>query len=278
MKKIPFFKMNGSGNDFIIINNRENVVENTVDISIEEFVRRVCKRRESIGADGLILIEKDDDCDFRWRFFNSDGSEVEMCGNGSRCAARFAFLNGIASLSMKFSTLAGVIEAEITGVNTVKVKLTNPKDYESEIKLEGIDMPASFINTGVPHVVYFVDNIDIVNVKELGAKTRYHEYFGDEGTNVNFAEVVDESTIKIRTYERGVEDETLACGTGSTAAAVTAVLEGRCESPVDVVTKSGKILKVYVYKDGDDGVDRVYLEGDALLTYIGTMIDEAWNY
>ncbi len=277
MKKIPFFKMNGSGNDFIVINNRENVVENTVDMSIEEFVRRVCKRRESIGADGLILIEKDNDYDFRWRFFNSDGSEVEMCGNGSRCAARFAFLNGIASLSMKFSTLAGVIEAEITGVNTVKVKLTNPKDYESKIKLEGIDMPASFINTGVPHVVYFVDNIDIVNVKELGAKTRYHDYFGDEGTNVNFAEVVDENTIKIRTYERGVEDETLACGTGSTAAAVIAVLEGKCESPVDVVTRSGKILKVYVYKN-KDSVEKVYLEGDALLSYIGTMIDEAWNY
>ncbi len=277
MKKIPFFKMNGSGNDFIVINNRENVVENTVDISIEEFVRRVCKRRESIGADGLILIEKDNDYDFRWRFFNNDGSEVEMCGNGSRCAARFAFLNGIASLSMKFSTLAGVIEAEITGVNTVKVKLTNPKDYKSKIKLEGIDMPASFINTGVPHVVYFVDNIDIVNVKELGAKTRYHDYFEDEGTNVNFVEVVDKKTVKIRTYERGVEDETLACGTGSTAAAVIAVLEGKCESPVDVVTRSGKILKVYVYKN-KDSVEKVYLEGDALLSYIGTMIDEAWNY
>ncbi len=277
MKKIPFFKMNGSGNDFIVINNRENVVENTVDISIEEFVRRVCKRRESIGADGLILIEKDNDYDFRWRFFNNDGSEVEMCGNGSRCAARFAFLNGIASLSMKFSTLAGVIEAEITGVNTVKVKLTNPKDYKSKIKLEGIDMPVSFINTGVPHVVYFVNNIDIVNVKELGAKTRYHDYFEDEGTNVNFVEVVDKKTVKIRTYERGVEDETLACGTGSTAAAVIAVLEGKCESPVDVVTRSGKILKVYVYKN-KDSVEKVYLEGDALLSYIGTMIDEAWNY
>ncbi len=139
-------------------------------------------------------------------------------------------------------------------------------------------MPASFINTGVPHVVYFVDNIDIVNVKELGAKTRYHDYFGDEGTNVNFAEVVDKKTVKIRTYERGVEDETLACGTGSTAAAVIAALEGKCESPMDVVTRSGKILKVYVYKDEDNNVGRVYLEGDALLSYIGTMIDEAWNY
>lgn len=277
MKKIPFFKMNGSGNDFIIINNREGVVENTVDIPVQEFVRRVCKRRESIGADGLILIEKDENYDFRWRFFNSDGSEVEMCGNGSRCAARFAFLNGIAPLKMKFSTLAGVIEAEITGMNTVKVQLTKPKNYKEEIQLEGIELKASFIDTGVPHVVYFVDDVDSVDVVGLGKKTRYHEYFKEAGTNANFVEVVDRNTLKIRTYERGVEDETLACGTGSTAAAIIAVLKGLCDSPVQVITRSGKILKVYVEVSGGE-VSKVYLEGDAMLTYIGTMIDEAWNY
>ena len=277
MKKIPFFKMNGSGNDFIIINNRKNIIESTIDMPVEDFVRKVCSRRESIGADGLILIEKDENYDFRWRFFNNDGSEVEMCGNGSRCAARFAFLNGIVPLKMKFLTLAGVIEAEITGINTVKVQLTKPKNYKEELTLEGIDLPASFIDTGVPHVVYFVKNVDEVDVKEVGAKTRYHEYFKEEGTNANFAEVVDRNTIKIRTYERGVEDETLACGTGSTAAAVIGVLKGICDSPVAVITRSGKILKVYVYRTGEE-IDRVYLEGDAMLTYIGTMIDEAWNY
>jgi len=277
MKKIPFFKMNGSGNDFIIINNRKNIIESTIDMPVEDFVRKVCSRRESIGADGLILIEKDENYDFRWRFFNNDGSEVEMCGNGSRCAARFAFLNGIVPLKMKFLTLAGVIEAEITGINTVKVQLTKPKNYKEELTLEGIDLPASFIDTGVPHVVYFVKNVDEVNVREVGAKTRYHEYFKEEGTNANFAEVVNRNTIKIRTYERGVEDETLACGTGSTAAAVIGVLKGICDSPVAVITRSGKILKVYVYRTGEE-IDRVYLEGDAMLTYIGTMIDEAWNY
>ncbi|WP_022670029.1 diaminopimelate epimerase [Hippea alviniae] len=277
MKKIPFFKMNGSGNDFIIINNRDKIVESLVDIPLEEFVQKVCKRGLSVGADGLILIEKDDVYDFRWRFFNSDGSEVEMCGNGSRCAARFAYLNSIAPLNMKFSTLAGVIEAQITGLNTVRVQLTNPKDYKAEIELEGIGMPASFINTGVPHVVYFVDNVDVIDVKEIGAKTRYHDYFKPEGTNVNFAEIIDENTIKLRTYERGVEDETLACGTGATAAAVISVLQGKCESPVDVLTKGGKTLKIYVYVD-DSGIKKVYLEGEALLTYIGTMIEEAWNY
>ena len=277
MKKIPFFKMNGSGNDFIIINNRKNIIESTIDMPVEDFVRKVCSRRESIGADGLILIEKDENYDFRWRFFNNDGSEVEMCGNGSRCAARFAFLNGIVPLKMKFLTLAGVIEAEITGINTVKVQLTKPKNYKEELTLEGIDLPASFIDTGVPHVVYFVKNVDEVDVKEIGAKTRYHEYFKEEGTNANFAEVVNRNTVKIRTYERGVEDETLACGTGSTAAAVIGVLKGICDSPVAVITRSGKILKVYVYRTGGE-IDRVYLEGDAMLTYIGTMIDEAWNY
>ncbi len=278
MKKIPFFKMNGSGNDFIVINNREHIVEKNIEeMTVREFVKKVCTRRLSVGADGLILIEKDDEYDFSWRFFNNDGSEVEMCGNGSRCAARFAVLNNIAPLTMRFRTIAGIIEAQITGLRTVKVQLTKPKDYIEELKLEGIEMPASFINTGVPHVVYFVEDVESVDVKELGKKTRYHEHFKPEGTNVNFAQVVGESSIKIRTYERGVEDETLACGTGATAAALIGILKGYVQSPVEVQTRSGNILRIYA--DTHDGqVDRVYLEGDALLTYIGTMTEEAWEY
>ncbi|WP_025270436.1 diaminopimelate epimerase [Hippea sp. KM1] len=277
MKKIPFFKMNGSGNDFIIINNRENIVEESIDIPLQEFVRRVCKRQLSVGADGLILIEKDSEYDFRWRFFNSDGSEAEMCGNGSRCAARFAYLNNIAPLNMKFLTLAGVIEAQITGLNTVRVQLTKPKDYRDNIELDGVDMSLSFINTGVPHAVYFVNSVDVVDVKGIGEKTRYHDYFAPDGTNVNFVEVVTPHTLRIRTYERGVEDETLACGTGATASALVAILKGKCETPVEVITKSGNRLKVYAYMENGD-IKKVYLEGDALLTYIGTMLDEAWNY
>ncbi len=277
MKKIPFFKMNGSGNDFIIINNKEHIVEDNIDIPMEEFVIRVCKRALSIGADGLILIESDDEYDFRWRFFNNDGSEVEMCGNGSRCAARFAYLNNLAPLAMKFRTLAGVIQAQITGLKTVKVQLTKPKDYKSDISLNGIGYTAHFINTGVPHVVYFVDDVDSVDVKDVGAKTRYHEYFEPDGTNVNFAEVVDNNTIKIRTYERGVEDETLACGTGSVAAALIAIMHKKVSSPVSIETKSGNILKVYAEID-EENVKSVFLEGDALLTYIGTMTEEAWEY
>ncbi len=277
MKKIPFFKMNGSGNDFIIINNRENIVEENIDLSIKDFVVKVCKRALSIGADGLILIEDDDEYDFRWRFFNNDGGEVEMCGNGSRCAARFAYLNNLAPLSMKFRTLAGVIEAQITGLKTVKVQLTMPKNYKKDIELEGIEYKANFINTGVPHVVYFVDSVDSVDIKDIGSKTRYHEYFSPDGTNANFVEVINEDNIKIRTYERGVEDETLACGTGSVAAAIIAMLNNLVHSPVSVHTKSGNILKVYV--DAENGaIKNVFLEGDAKLTYIGTMTEEAWNY
>ncbi len=277
MKKIPFFKMNGSGNDFIIINNREKIVEENIDLFIRDFVVKVCKRGLSIGADGLILIEKDNECSFRWKFFNNDGNEVEMCGNGSRCAARFAYLNNIAPLNMNFRTLAGIINAQITGLNTVKVQLTMPKDYQESIKLDGIDMEASFINTGVPHVVYFVDNVEETDVKNIGAKTRYHEYFEPDGTNANFAEIIDQENIKMRTYERGVEDETLACGTGATAVAIIAILKGKVSSPVNIHTKSKKILTIYVDIEENE-IKRVFLEGDATLTYIGTMTEEAWNY
>ncbi len=277
MKKIPFFKMNGSGNDFIIINNRDGVVEENIDLSVTDFVVRVCKRALSIGADGLILIEKDDECNFRWRFFNNDGTEVEMCGNGSRCAARFAYLNNLAPINMKFRTIAGIIEAKITGIKTVKVQLTPPKDFREKIELDGIDMEASFINTGVPHVVYIVDNLDNINIKEIGSKTRYHSYFAPDGTNANFCKIMNRNNIRIRTYERGVEGETLACGTGATASALIAMMKGFVDSPVNVHTQSGNILKIYVEANLGN-IENVFLEGDATLTYIGTMTEEAWNY
>jgi len=278
MKKIPFFKMNGSGNDFIIIDNRENTVAKEIgSIPIENFVQKACARGLSVGADGLILIENDEKYDFKWKFFNSDGGEVEMCGNGSRCVARFAYLNQIAPLNMNFVTLAGVIHADITGKYTVKVQLTMPKDYEETVNLSDVDLEGSFINTGVPHVVFFVDDVDNIDIKKIGAKVRYHDYFKPAGTNVNFAQIIDKDTIKIRTYERGVEDETLACGTGSTAAALVAALKGYTNSAVSVQTKSSNILKVYA-NIKDNKVEKVFLEGDAKLSYIGTMAEEAWNY
>ncbi len=280
MKTIPFFKMNGSGNDFIIINDLEETVSNTVDnIPLEEFVRKICSRKVSIGADGVILIKKPDnpEVNFKWQFYNADGSKAEMCGNGSRCAARFAFLNKIAPLYMKFETLAGIIEAQLTSVNTVRVKLPNPTQLHLDMEITQPNTSLSFINTGVPHVVIIVEDINKINVKDLGSKIRYHESFKPQGTNVNFVKPLNEHTIEIRTYERGVEDETFACGTGATASAIVTMVKGLTKPPVTVFTRGGKTLKIYA-SIVDSSITNVLLEGDALISYIGSMTDEAWSY
>jgi len=280
MRKIEFFKMNGSGNDFIVIDNREKIVEN-IGFKTEEFVKRICKRGLSIGADGVILIENTDEsgCDFAWRFYNSDGSQASMCGNGSRCAVRFAYLKGIINdTKTVFLTGAGKIYGEIVGINTVKVQLTKPTDYKT-INLDNQTM--YFINTGVPHLVIFVDDLESVDVAGLGAKYRYHEVFAPAGTNVNFVNILDNNTIAIRTYERGVEAETLACGTGATASGLISGLIKNIQTPVEVQTRSGKILKVYFQiknAQSSEPIDIVFLEGDSMLSFVGTMIDEAWDY
>ena len=280
MRKIEFFKMNGSGNDFIVIDNREKIVEN-IGFKTEEFVKRICKRGLSIGADGVILIENTDEagCDFAWRFYNSDGSQASMCGNGSRCAVRFAYLKGIINdTKTVFLTGAGKIYGEIVGINTVKVQLTKPTDYKT-INLDNQTM--YFINTGVPHLVIFVDDLESVDVAGLGAKYRYHEVFAPAGTNVNFVNILDNNTIAIRTYERGVEAETLACGTGATASGLISGLIKNIQTPVEVQTRSGKILKIYFQiknAQSSEPIDIVFLEGDSMLSFVGTMIDEAWDY
>lgn len=280
MRKIEFFKMNGSGNDFIVIDNREKIVEN-IGLKTEEFVKNICKRGLSIGADGVILIENTDvaGCDFAWRFYNSDGSQASMCGNGSRCAVRFAYLKGIINdTKTVFLTGAGKIYGEIVGINTVKVQLTKPTDYKT-INLDNQTM--YFINTGVPHLVIFVDDLEGVDVAKQGARYRFHEAFAPAGTNVNFVKILDNSTIAIRTYERGVEAETLACGTGATASGLISGLIKNIQTPVEVQTRSGKILKVYFHinnAQSSEPIDTVFLEGDSMLSFVGTMIDEAWDY
>ena len=271
MHSIPFAKMHASGNDFIIIDNRLGQVSGDV----ATFVRKVCRRNFSVGADGLILIEGSNVADFRWRFFNLDGNEVEMCGNGSRCAAMFAFIKGIASRNLSFETLAGVIRAEIKD-DVVKVQLTKPFGYrpEVDIPIDGVSRRASFINTGVPHVVYLVDDIEAVDVMGVGSKTRYHDMFKPAGTNANFVKVADRDHMLIRTYERGVEGETLACGTGVTAAALVAGAKGLASSPVMLTTRGGNRLKVYFDWDGSE-YDNVFLEGDAVLVYQGAIEEGA---
>ena len=271
---VDFFKMSGSGNDFILIDNRD---QSLALGNIAEFVRTVCERKVSVGADGLIIIENSQRADFRWRFFNADGSEVDMCGNGARCAARFAYIRGIAKEKMSFETAAGIINAEVRG-DTVKVRLTEPRAMKVNISvmIEGKPIEVNFVNTGVPHCVLFVHGLDRYDVFNMGRKIRYHKEFQPEGTNANFMEVIDRHTIRIRTYERGVEDETLACGTGAVASAIISSSQGLVESPVDVRVKSGETLKIYFRKTGH-GFEDIYLEGKANVVYEGRIWDEAYT-
>ncbi len=271
---LDFFKMSGSGNDFILIDNRDGALAVG---NITEFVRTVCERKVSVGADGLIIIESSQRADFRWRFFNADGSEVDMCGNGARCAARFAYIRGIAKKEMSFETAAGIIDAVVKG-ETVKVRLTEPHGLKTNIPImiDGKPIGVNFVNTGVPHVVLFVDGLDRYDVFNVGRKIRYHEEFQPEGTNANFMEVIDRHAIRVRTYERGVEDETLACGTGAVASALISSWQGLVESPVDVKVKSGETLKIY-FRKTDHGFEDIYLEGKANVVYEGRIWEEAYT-
>ncbi|MCK4278055.1 MAG: diaminopimelate epimerase [Desulfurellaceae bacterium] len=268
MRQIEFWKMNGSGNDFIIIDNRSKMVEKTIDVSLKQFIVNICRRRLSIGANGIILVENDDALDFAWRFFNNDGSEVEMCGNGSRCVARFAYEKGIAKDKMCFRTQAGPIHAWIVDKNRVKVELTKPSSFK-KIDINGRE--GYFINTGVPHVVYLVENVENIDIMKIGRETRYSKMF-KQGTNVNFMKIIGEKSIIIRTYERGVEGETLACGTGSVASVLIGGALGMLKTPVLVKTRGGEELTVYF-----QGMEKVMLEGKTNSVYRGVMSDEAWR-
>ena len=270
---IDFVKMNGSGNDFILIDNRDGALDVG---NVVEFVKTVCERKVSVGADGLILIEGSDRVDFAWRFFNADGSEVEMCGNGGRCAARFASLFGIAGETMSFETRAGIIDAEVRG-DVVKLRLTDPVNLvvDDRIRINNEMLFVHSINTGVPHVVHFVRNPDEFDVFGTGRTIRYHEHYQPAGTNANFAAVLDGHTLRVRTYERGVEDETLACGTGSVASALIAARKGYVEAPVDVLVQSGETLRIH-FTATEGGFEKVYLEGKTKVVYQGKLWDEAW--
>jgi diaminopimelate epimerase len=274
LEVIEFYKMSGSGNDFILIDNRSSELKVRDLIG---FVQTLCARQGSVGADGLIIIEKSSSADFRWRFFNADGSEVEMCGNGGRCAARFAFLKGIAPAQMSFETVAGIIDANVNG-EIVKLRLTSPRQLElhHDLKTEAGTLAVSSINTGVPHVVHFVADLEGFDVFGTGRLIRYHEHYQPAGTNANFVRVLDSHTIQVRTYERGVEDETLACGTGSVAAALISARKRLVSSPVEVLVKSGERLKIY-FEETSSGYGNVYLEGGAKVVYQGLLWEEAYT-
>lgn len=276
---MEFAKLQGSGNDFIVIDNRDHRVEefiNRLGISLKDFVVSLCRHHTGIGADGLILIEEPEDKEnhFKWRFFNSDGSSAEMCGNGSRCAVRFAYEKGIVDEEVRFETLAGVIRAwVIEKGKRVKVQLTKPFGYRDfSLNLDGQIIEGTFINTGVPHFVVITSDLESINVKQLGRAIRFHKEFEPKGTNVNFIEPISQKAIKIRTYERGVESETLACGTGATASALVAYKKGYVvDKPVEVYTKGGELLRI----DFDEDFERVFLEGAVCKVFEGVLAEEA---
>lgn len=275
---IPFFKMSGSGNDFILIDNRNGRVSGA-DAELAPWIRKVCARRLGVGADGLVLVEKPaGDADFRWRFFNADGSVAEMCGNASRCVARFALIHGIAGERSRFETLAGVIHAQVLG-ERAKVRMTEPSlpDMGREIATSRGTVTLDAVNTGVPHAVMAVEDIDAVDVAGLGREIRFHAAFAPAGTNVNFVAPGPGGAVFCRTYERGVEDETLACGTGCVAVALVRAKRYGTDSPVTVITRSGGRLVIHFRRAGEGFTD-VYLEGDARIVYRAEMNAEAWNW
>ena len=269
MVKIPisFKKMHGSGNDFILIDNRSGIVPAGEGPAL---AKRLSRRKFSVGADGLILIENSEIADFKWRFFNADGSEAEMCGNGGRCAAKFVTITGIAPSRLSFETRAGVIHAEVNG-RLIKLELPGPMKRILDIPLEvsGQRMAVHYINTGVPHAVILADDIERIDVKGIGRALRFHEHFKPAGTNVDFVEIKGPDVL-IRTYERGVEDETLACGTGSVAGAIIATAKGMAKGPVRVITRGGEILNIYFDLSGQEARD-VFLEGEAVIVYSGVL-------
>jgi diaminopimelate epimerase len=267
--------MSGAGNDFVVIDNREGVVPEPATT----FAARVCARRAAVGADGLLLLEPSPRRDFRMRYFNTDGSEAEMCANGARCIARFAALVGAAGNEMAFENLAGDFRATLVEDDRVRLEMTDPHSMRLGLTVETSQGSVSghSLNTGVPHFVVPTDDLAGVPVFELGRELRHHADFAPQGTNVDFVRVTGPQSIGVRTYERGVEDETLACGTGVVASAILMARLARVRPPVGVTVKSGAVLSVQFTTDGDQ-VRAVCLDGPAVVLFEGELRLEAFGY
>lgn len=264
---LRFYKLVGAGNDFVAIDNRN--LQYNLD---KQQIAALCHRQFGIGADGFLSVEPalSAQADFRMRYYNADGGEAEMCGNGARCFALFcSALMEQAPQQLKFDTMAGLITAEFVD-GDVRTFLSAPHS----LQLDSLDYglaPVHFINTGVPHAVLFVDDLAAVDVKKHGAALRYHEHFAPAGTNVNFVQVVSPQHINIRTYERGVEDETLACGTGVTAAALIHHLLSGAAAPIKVSVAGEVTMQVEFEQPADAQFAKVSLQGPAEFVFEGSI-------
>lgn len=265
--RVDFDKMQGAGNDFILIDNRNGLVSSP---DKKRLAVHYCRRCLGIGADGMIFVENDPEFDFAWDFYNADGSVAEMCGNGARCVSRYANRIGAAGDSMTFRSIAGPIRAQLTDRGS-KVQLTDvslPKAAEV-VEVDGTAISLWFMNSGVPHAVAQVPDVEAVDVRGLGRALRYHAHFAPGGTNVNFFQIVGDGRLTNRTYERGVEDETLACGTGSVAASIAAGAFLGQSTPLAVRTRSGEELIIH-FTLTDDSARQVFLEGGAERVFSGS--------
>jgi diaminopimelate epimerase len=267
--ELEFCKMTGAGNDFVVIDSRGDR-----DLLEEGQIERLCDRHFGVGADGLLAVEEADEegGDYRMRYYNADGGEAEMCGNGARCFARYVNerLHGGKLESLSFMTPAGLIRARFPGGREVEVGLSAPGPVVMGmgVELGGGRLEVHSVNTGVPHACVFVDELAAVDVGGLGRELREHETFAPAGTNVNFVAVEGGDAIAIRTYERGVEDETLACGTGMVASALVHDQRTGCGSPVRVRVAGGDVCRVEFRRDGA-GYGEVVLAGPADFVFEG---------
>ncbi|MBP6040509.1 MAG: diaminopimelate epimerase [Flavobacterium sp.] len=257
--QLEFYKYQGTGNDFVMIDNRSNFFpkENT------QLVAHICDRRFGIGADGLILLDNDTDTDFRMVYYNSDGNLSSMCGNGGRCLVAFAKKLNIIQNETTFIATDGLHYATVADDGVVSLQMIDVEEIKSTSEY-------SFLNTGSPHHVQLVADLEHYNVKENGAAIRYGALYGKPGSNVNFVKKIDATTFALRTYERGVEDETLACGTGATAVAIAMNAIGQTDlNTININVEGGKLAVSFDKNNGK--YSNVFLKGPAEFVFKGTI-------
>ncbi|MFQ5877525.1 MAG: diaminopimelate epimerase [Acidobacteriota bacterium] len=266
-----FFKMSAGGNDFIVLDNRAGTLR--VE-SMGEDIRRLCARALSVGADGVILLEPSPRAHLRARFFNPDGRPT-FCGNGGRCAARLAYLQGMAPTRMTMESDRMVHHAAVRGVEVV-FEMPEPKGFDDAVEVEvlGETIRGTLVDTGVPHFVVFRALRSDESIDSLGRALRSHPRFAPSGVNVDFVQAWDRGTLSVRTFERGVEGETLACGTGCVAAALAAAASGKTTGSVSLLTRSGEPIRVR-YEGDPRRPSGVHLEGQARLIYVGQLTEES---
>ena len=259
--EIAFSKYQGTGNDFVIIDNRDG----EISIDSHDWIAHVCDRKYGVGADGLMLLQNHSDYDFEMVYFNADGYQTSMCGNGGRCLVAFAQSLGVFERECSFLAIDGPHHAVVLENGEVKLHMIDVADDGMKIK-----ETYSWLDTGSPHHIEFVEDVALVDVKSKGAEIRYGELYGKEGSNVNFVEEETDHLL-VRTYERGVEDETLSCGTGVTAVALAYAKTKELKDSILLRTLGGDLIVSYARNDEDNGFIDIYLQGAATFVFNGAI-------